>query len=50
MSFFVIEHVVLTSCLSVLTDAVTVCEAKDAFDLVECHVFLDLHHVSIEFR
>lgn len=37
-------------CLSCLTDAVTVCKAKDAFDLVECHMLLDLYHIPVELR
>lgn len=38
------------SFLSYLTDAVAVCKAKDAFDLVERHMLLDLYHISVELR
>lgn len=41
------NHLSFFSCL---TNAVTVCKAKDAFNLVECHVFLGLYHISVEFR
>lgn len=30
------------------TDAVAVCKAKNAFDLVECHMLLDLYHIPVE--
>lgn len=33
-----------------LTNAITVCKAKDAFDLVKCHMLLDLYHIPVEFR
>lgn len=32
------------------TDAVAVCKAKNAFDLVECYMLLNLHHISVELR
>lgn len=31
-----------------LTDAVAVCEAKDAFDLVECDMLLDLDDIPVK--
>lgn len=38
------------SFLSCLTNAVAVCKAKDAFDLIECHMLLDLYHIPVELR
>lgn len=35
---------------SLLTDTITVCEAKDSFNLIKCDVFLDLHHVPVKRR
>lgn len=35
---------------SCLTNAVTVCKAEDALDLIKRDVLLDFHHVSVEFR
>ena len=31
-----------------LTDAVTIGESKDAFDLIESHVLLNLNHISVK--
>lgn len=33
-----------------LTDTITVCEAKDSFNLIKCDVFLNLHHVPVKRR
>lgn len=33
-----------------LTNAVTVCEPKDTLDLVESHMLLDFHDVTVEAR
>lgn len=30
------------------TDAVAVCKAKNAFDLVECYMLLNLYHIPVE--
>ena len=35
---------------SCLTYTVTVCKAKDAFNLIKRHMLLDLYHISVEFR
>lgn len=45
--FFVTED--FCWCVGCLTNAVTVCKAKDAFDLVKCDMLLDLNHISVEF-
>lgn len=36
--------------LSCLTNAVAVCKAKDAFNLVECYMLLDLNHIPVKLR
>lgn len=33
-----------------LTNAITVCEAKDAFNLVKCDMLLDPNHIPVELR
>lgn len=32
------------------TNAVAVCKAKNAFDLVECYMLLNLYHIPVELR
>lgn len=32
------------------TNAVAVCKAKNAFDLVECNMLLNLYHIPVELR
>lgn len=48
--FFVLFFLNNLSFFSCLTNAVAVCKAKDAFDLVECHMLLDLYHIPVELR